>query len=208
MKGLTKRQAAILDYIADRIVGDECPPTLKEVADAFGIRSTFAVRRHLAALERKGYLKRDSGLFRGIRLTAKVRRGTDVPILRRVAAGSPLLAEECLAGYLPIGGLFRNPQELFCLKVVGDSMEEAGILDGDYVVVRQKPDFVDGEVGVAVVDGEATVKRLRRVRGKIELRPASKRHKPRLVGPEDGEVYYGGKVVAVQRLMEGKPTSV
>ncbi|HRR82448.1 MAG TPA: transcriptional repressor LexA [Planctomycetota bacterium] len=208
MKGLTKRQAAILEYIADRIRGDEYPPTLQEVADTFEIKSTFAVRRHLAALARKGYIERDTGAFRGIRLTAKVRRETDVPILGRVAAGSPLLAEECLDGHLPIGHLFRNPHELFCLKVVGNSMEGAGILDGDYVVVRQRPDFVDGEIGVAILDEAATVKRLRRVGGKIELKPENRRLKARLVGPEDGEFRYVGKVVGVQRLPEGKPASL
>lgn len=208
MKELTKRQAAILEYIADCVRGDGYPPTLQEIADTFEMRSTFGVRRHLAALERKGAIKRDSGSFRGIRLMAKPPRGTDVPILGRVAAGFPLLAEECLDGHLPIGHLFRNPDELFCLKVEGDSMEDAGILDGDYVVVRQRPEFVDNEIGVAILNEAATVKRLRRVGGKIELKPENEQYKPMLVGPEDGEFRYVGKVVGVQRLPEGKPASV
>ncbi|MFW6107181.1 MAG: transcriptional repressor LexA [bacterium] len=197
MEPLTQRQAAVLEFIRTQIAREGRPPTLDEIGARFGIASSFGVRRHLTALEKKGYIERDAHAARGLRLTPEFRAVTGLPIVGRVAAGTPITAIENLEGYLSIESLFPSQEGLYCLEVQGDSMEEAGIFDGDYVVVQQKPVFDDGEIGVGIIDEECTVKRLRRVGDKIELRPASSKYRPWLVDPSDHDFRYGGKVVKV-----------
>jgi repressor LexA len=202
MEPLTERQAAVLEFIRSRVARDGRPPTLDEIGARFAIASSFGVRRHLTALEKKGYIERDAGTARGIRLTPEFRAVAGLPIVGRVAAGTPVTAIENLEGHLSIEGLFPNSEGLYCLQVDGDSMEDAGIADGDYVVVRQKSAFDDGEIGVAVIDEECTVKRLRRVGDEVELRPASSRHRPWRVDPAEHGFRYGGKVVKVIRIRD------
>ena len=197
MEPLTRRQAAVLEFIRTQIAGDGRPPTLDEIGARFGIVSSFGVRRHLTALEKKGYIEREAHAARGIRLTPEFRAVTGLPIVGRVAAGTPITTIENLEGYLSIESLFPRQEGSYCLEVQGDSMEEAGIFDGDYVVVQQKAAFDDGEIGVAIIDEECTVKRLRKLGDKIELRPASSKHMPWLVDPSDHDFRYGGKVVKV-----------
>jgi len=197
MELLTERQAAVLEFIRTQIAGKGRPPTLDEIGARFGIASSFGVRRHLTALEKKGYIEREAHAARGMRLTPEFRAVTGLPIVGRVAAGTPITAIENLEGYLSIESLFPSQEGLYCLEVRGDSMEEAGIFEGDYVVVRQKPVLDDGEIGVAVIDEECTVKRLRKLGNRIELRPASSKHRPWLVDPSEHDFRYGGKVVKV-----------
>ena len=202
MKPLTEKQARILKFIQERIVRDGLPPTVREIAKAFRFASTDTVRCHLAALEKKDYIERDFNAARGIRLAPELRETSGLPILGRVAAGTPILAEENLEGYVSTDSLFPTDGTCFCLRVEGDSMVGKGILDGDYVVVRQKPDFDNGEIGVAILDGEATVKTLRRRGRMVHLVPANETMKPMSVDPAEVDFRYAGEVIGVQRVMQ------
>ena len=202
MRPLTDKQARVLDLIRERIRSDGCPPTVREIAKRFRFASTSTARAHLTALEKKGYIERRFHASRGIRLTPEAQEQSGLPILGRVAAGSPILAEENVEGFLALDRLYPSDGSCFCLSVTGDSMKDAGILDGDYVIVRQKPVFEDGEIGVAVLDGEATVKRLRRRRNKVELLPANKRYKKQFIDPEQVEFRYAGEVIGVHRMLK------
>ena len=160
----------VFRFVRDRLAGGD-PPTVREVMDAFGFRSPQTAREHLDALIEEGRLDREPGLSRGLRLPA--RRGDRptvlVPLLGRVPAGPLDAAIEDLEGHLPVQT--RMPVgELFGLRVKGDSMKDAGILDGDLVVVRRQPRAEEGQIVVALVGDEATVKHLRFRRGRVELR--------------------------------------
>ena len=199
MEPLTQRQMKILEFIKEQIFRRGLPPTVREIASHFRMASTFGVCRHLKALERKGYIERSFNASRGIRLSQELRELTGLPIVGQVAAGTPITAIENLDGYLSIENLFSSSGDLFCLRVKGDSMVDAGIWDGDYVVVRQRSDFEDGQIGVAVVDGEATVKKLRRVGSLIELIPANENYEVMRVDPLEREFRYAGEVVGMLR---------
>jgi repressor LexA len=178
------------------------PPTVREVQRAFGFRSVQTAREHLEALVREGRLAKRKGQSRGYRLPSGEGPPTVlVPLLGRVPAGSLDLAVEELEGYLPMQS--RRPAgELFALRVRGESMTGAGILPGDVVVVRRQRTARSGEIVVALVGDEATVKRLR-VRGKrVELRPANPDYEPIVADPR--ELTLLGKVVEVRRSLEGR----
>ena len=202
MTELTNRQARILNFIRHQAAREGRPPTVREIAAHFGMASTYGVRRHLEALERKGHIERAANVSRGIRLSARAVERRGIPIVGRVAAGTPILAEENIEGYLSPDTLLSDREGCFCLSVVGDSMKDEGILDGGYVVVRQKPDFENGEIGVAMIDGEATVKKLRRRGRVIELIPANERHEKQVVDPAKCDFRYAGKVVSAHRTLK------
>jgi len=202
MDRLTDRQARILNFIGQSAAREGRPPTVREIAAHFGMASTFGVRRHLKALEKKGRLERSFHAARGIRLSRQVSQHPGIPILGRVAAGTPILAEQNIEGHLSAADMLGANEDCFCLSVVGDSMKDEGILDGGYVIVRPKPDFENGEIGVAIIDGEATVKKLRRRGGMIELIPANERHEKKAVDPTQCDFRYAGEVVAVHRIMK------
>jgi repressor LexA len=205
MRGLTKRQQLVLEYIQDSIHERGYPPTLREIGAHFGIRSTNGVNDHLAALERKGYLRREDMKSRALRPTAlagSVPR--EVPLLGRVAAGQPLLAIENLEASLRLDAslLPADATRCFALRVRGDSMVGAGILDGDLVFVRQQDDAPSGAVVVALVGEEATVKRLHREADRLRLEPANPAVAPIVVGRDDGRtVRVLGVVVGVYRRL-------
>jgi repressor LexA len=203
-ESLTQRQQALLGYILDSIRGSGRPPTVREICRAFGYRSTGTARDHLRALETKGHLKRLRGKSRGLvpHNWPKVLRAEfpPMPILGRVPAGGPLLAEENIEGTLDLSEEFAG-QKVFALKVHGDSMIEAGICEGDLVVVRAQNHAEAGEIIVAQVDGESTVKRLARRNGKLWLQPANRRHEPIAV---EGDTKVLGKVIGVIRSYERK----
>jgi repressor LexA len=201
MEPLTERQARVLAFLRERLAADGRPPTIREIAARFRIASTNGVRRHLDALERKGYIERRAHSSRGIVLARELQETAGIPIVGRVAAGTPITALENLDGYLTPDRLLPDPASLFCLRVRGDSMTGAGILDGDLVLVREKPTFENGEVGVAVVEGEATVKTLRRAGPCIELVPANDRYPTLRIHPAEQEFRYAGKVVGVHRVL-------
>jgi len=156
------------------------------------------VRCHLAALERKGAIERTKRAARGLRVVSD-REG--LPIVGRVAAGTPIAAEENLEGHLSPDDLAPQGKGVFCLRVQGDSMVDAGILDGDYVICRPRAAFEHGEVGVAVIDGEATVKTLRRRGQGIDLVPANDAYDTLHIDPSEQEFRYAGKVVGVHRAL-------
>jgi repressor LexA len=199
----TKRQQAILDYIIECIRENGYPPTIAEIGVPFGITSTNGVNDHLVALERKGYIERSSKA-RGIHVTPKAAADlyrpeiSMAPLLGRVAAGSPLLAQENIESYLPLSnGLARG--NVFCLRVSGDSMIEDGILDGDVIIVDQGRRPRRGDVVVALIEEEATVKHYHPNGRTIELRPANAALQP-MHYPADA-VQIQGVVVGLQRAL-------
>jgi len=202
MDPLTDRQTRILEFIRVKISRQGCPPTVREIGTKFRIASTHGVRCHLQALEKKGYIERHFHASRGIRLTDEVMERSGLPVIGRVAAGTPIMAEENVESYLAPGVLFPDDGSCYCLKVQGDSMKDAGILDGDYAVVQKKDDFTDGKIGVAIIDGEATVKRLWRRNGKIELIPANPKYRTTEVDLTKAEFRYGGEVIGIHRIVK------
>jgi repressor LexA len=169
MLDLTPKQQAVLQFIQDFIRERGMPPTRSEIAAAMGFRSVNAAEEHLRALARKGAVEVLAGASRGIRL----RGGAGLPVVGRVAAGSPLLAQEHIEARYPLDpGLFR-PRADYLLRVRGMSMRDAGILDGDLLAVHRTPEAEDGRVVVARLEDEVTVKRLRREGNRVWLLPAN-----------------------------------
>ena len=200
-KGLTKRQRAILEFIVSSIRDESMPPTIAEIGVEFGIRSTNGVNDHLEALERKGYIERSSKA-RGIRVTEKAAAGLyqrdvgTLPLVGRVAAGYPLLAEENIEGHVAVSQDLAR-RNAYCLRINGDSMIEDGILDGDLIIVDQDKRPHKGDIVVALVEDEATVKRFFLDGDTVELRPAHPTMKPMRFPARS--VTLQGVVVALQR---------
>jgi repressor LexA len=195
---LTKRQKQLVDYLKGYIGDHGYAPTLEEIGEHFGLASLATVHKHLLNLERKGYIRRLAHRSRALELTVDRRRprATAVPLLGLVAAGTPIEpveAPETLA--LPEELLGRG--ETFALRVQGDSMIGEGILDGDVIVVEARPEAENGATVVALVRGEATVKKLYRERTRVRLEPANERLAAIVARPEEVEVR--GVVVAVLR---------
>ena len=184
MQGLTSRQQEVLEGIHQIISKKGYPPTVREIGELIGLRSSCTVQRHLEALERKGYIKRDRTKARSIEIL-QAPNPTMIPVpmvpvavIGAVAAGQPILAAENIEEVFPLPRDVVKDDQCFMLKVEGESMIEAGIFNGDYVVVRQQPYAEDGDIVVAMLEDEATVKRLRRHRNRIHLVPANKKMKP------------------------------
>jgi len=205
METLTERQEAVLRFISTFLQKRRIPPTVREIQAHFGFESTNAVTDHLALLERKGYLKRRRGISRGIELASpsisfhpEVAR---VPLVGTIAAGSPILAEENIEGYLHLDKTFVRGNGYFLLRVRGDSMKEVGIFDSDFVLVKKQEQAERGDIIVAYLEGEATVKRFWPKRGGIELRPANPAYVPLRVTKEKYPNFrILGKVQAVLRI--------
>ena len=174
MEGLTPRQAEILRLIRTRIEEDGMPPTRAEIARAFGFRSANAAESHLRALERKGMIELAPGSSRGIRLTEE----TGLPVVGRVAAGQPILAEQYIVRRINIDPALFDPRPDYFLQVRGMSMKNAGILDGDLLAVHRTHDVRNGQIVVARIDGEVTVKRFRRNGQYVSLLPENEEHAP------------------------------
>ncbi|MBS5344724.1 MAG: transcriptional repressor LexA [Clostridium sp.] len=193
MKPLTKSQQRIFDFLKDRSQYG-IPPSVREICAATGLKSTSTVHAHLKALENLGYISRDAGLNRAIHIEG-CEQTAQVPILGKVTAGLPILAVEEVQGYLPITASQQRGRELFALTVQGESMKNAGILDGDYVVVERTPTARDGDIVVALIEDEATVKRLYRETDCVRLQPENDAFEPIYAK----EVLILGKVVSVVR---------
>jgi repressor LexA len=174
---LNDRAREILSYIRSFQQEHGLPPTIREIGKAAGISSTNGVRYYLTMLERAGYLKRQSKVSRGNSLLSSVPR-PGVPLLGRVAAGSPILAEECIEDTLDVGAVFGDTSGSFALRVRGDSMIDAGVLEGDVVIVRQRDQARPGDMVVALLGDEATVKYYRPRGDRIELVPANPKYEP------------------------------
>ncbi len=184
-RGLTKRQAAVLRMIIRCIQRNGMPPTIAEIGEHFGITSTNGVNDHLRALERKGYITRSSKA-RSIKITDKAASGlytadvAMVPVVGRIAAGLPIFAEENVEEHIPLSATDYPGESCFALKVQGDSMIDDGILDGDTIIVDPSARVRQGDVVVAMVDDEVTVKRFFRHGEMVELRPANEQMEPML----------------------------
>ncbi|NIM61788.1 MAG: repressor LexA [Acidobacteria bacterium] len=189
----------IFGFVRERLLAGQ-PPTTREVQQAFGFKAVQSARAHLETLVEEGRLAKQPGKARGYRLP---RRGAAptvlVPVLGRVPAGSLEAAVEDLDGYVPFQSR-RSPGKLFGLRVKGESMLDAGILPGDLVIVRKQADADSGQIIVALVEDEATVKTLRKRRNRIELHPANPRY-PILL-PDPHEVRILGKVIEVRRTLD------
>jgi repressor LexA len=203
MEDLTGRQREILDYIRTTVADRGYPPSVREIGDALGLRSPSTVHSHLSSLVRTGHLRRDPSKPRAIEVVEPRRlhrsQTRDVPLVGRIAAGAPILAEEQIEEVLTLPTEFTGHGPVFLLKVRGDSMIGAGILDGDYVVVRSQNVAENGEIVAALVDGEeATVKRFSRRNGHVVLIPENPAY-DEMTFTEGVQVL--GKVVAVLRAM-------
>jgi repressor LexA len=205
---LTERQRQVLDFIDEEVRTRGYPPSVREIGDAVGLSSPSTVHAHLAALQDKGYLRRDPSKPRAIEVALEPTTGAaierspvrHVPLLGDVAAGTGVLAAEHVEDVLPLPAEFTGNGELFMLRVRGDSMIDAGIFSGDYVVVRSQPDADNGDVVVAGIPGEeATVKTLLRKRGKIVLRPSNAGMHDLVFDADEVQVY--GRVVTVLRRL-------
>ncbi len=176
---LTAKRRQILDFIARVSHERGYPPTVREIGAGVGLSSSSSVHFHLRWLEENSYLERDGSLTRALRVTeaagdtAVSARPTFVPLVGRVAAGEPIFASQNIEQLVPMSADLFGDGELFMLQVQGDSMIDAGILNGDLVIVSQQPTAEDGEIVVALLDDEATVKYLHRHSDRIELRPAN-----------------------------------
>ncbi len=203
---LTDRQRAVLDYLVDHIQSTGLPPTIREIGQDMGVASTNSVFRHLRELERKGFITHNPEKARSIhvvglqeiaRLHQRMRR---LPVLGRVAAGKPILAQaEEASRHLSLDETIFGPDAAFALEVQGESMIEAGIQDGDLVIVRPQQTATDGDIVVALIGEEATVKRFQRRGQDIALVPENASMSPMIFQPESGGFTIEGKVVGVIR---------
>jgi len=200
---LTDRQREVYEFIEERINHEGQPPTIREIGEQFGISSTNGVRSLLSALIRKGYIEKTAAVSRGIRLLKEsITDAVIIPLVGDVPAGQPLLAEQNISerlvfdrSFVPSGG------ELFSLRVRGDSMIEAGIFDGDFVLVRRQQNADSGDIVVAVIGEEATVKRFFPERQRVRLQPENSAYGPIIVERDAPGFYLAGKVVGLMRRM-------
>ncbi len=201
-EALTSRQRAILDWLRDEIDRRGLPPTIREIGEEFGIRSTKGVEDHLAALERKGVIRRERGKSRAIEVAARpdLRGARLVPLLGRIAAGAPILAVENHAERFVLDESLVGAGNTFLLRVQGDSMKDASILDGDLVVVRAQETAHNGDIVAARMGEEATVKRLEHTASGIRLHPENAAFAPIDVDPTVDFAILG-KVVGVYRRL-------
>ncbi|HHY46470.1 MAG TPA: transcriptional repressor LexA [Firmicutes bacterium] len=227
---VSSRQVRILEFIEQRIAENGYPPSIREIAEACGLKSASTVHGHLSRLERKGYLRRDPAKSRAIELLRQYpgwqglqdRQGprdqqglqrdpggafnktatllqtvVSIPVVGKVAAGAPILAEENIEEYIAVPRAIASGERLFSLRVRGNSMVNAGILDGDYVVVRQQDSVDNGDIAVALLGNEATVKRFYKEDDKIRLQPENPYMEPIITR----EVTILGKVVGLLRKL-------
>ncbi len=191
---LTERQRRVFDYLKEFLEEKGYPPTLSEIAARLGL-SRVGAMKHLLVLERKGYIRR-SRRARDIELIG-VPKSRNVPVLGRVQAGEPLLAVENIEGEVAIDSTMAKGEKIFLLKVKGDSMIEAGILDGDFVLVRPQSHVERGEIAVALIEDEITVKRFFREGDKVKLQPENAALSPIIV--KSSEVKIVGKIIGLFR---------
>ena len=204
MEKLTEKEQQAYDYIAKTIREEGFAPSVRDIAVALNIKSTSTVHAYLARLEEKGWIRRDSGKSRSLRAvetgrqqSGGSRRTAKVPLLGQIRAGAPVLAIENMEEYIefPVGSRNYPYNELFALRVRGESMIGAGILDGDIVIVQKEPVVANGTIAVALIDDEATLKTFYRENGHIRLQPENPDMEPIIVS----DCLILGRVVAVMR---------
>lgn len=196
MRASEENQKKILDFIRREIEEKGYPPSVREICAAVGLKSTSTVHAHLNTLEKKGFIRRDSTKPRALEvLDNSVARGRTVPLVGRVTAGLPILATQNIEDYLTLPQHMLGHDDLFCLRVQGESMIEIGILDGDIIVVREQNNAENGEVVVAMIDYEATVKRIFYEEKRVRLQPENRHMEP--IYADNAQVL--GKVIALFR---------
>ena len=178
MDDLTPRQAEILALIQEYIYDEGYPPTRMEIAEAFGFRSPNAAEEHLRALERKGYIELLQGTSRGIRVLESEMEPEGIPVVGRVAAGEPILAQEHVEDHYPVDPALFHPRAHYLLRVRGMSMKDIGIMDGDLLAVHRTRTAQNGQIVVARLDDEVTVKRFRRRGSIVYLMPENEDFEP------------------------------
>jgi repressor LexA len=200
---ISAKQQEILDYIKSQIIERGFPPSVRDICTAVNLKSTSSVHSHLETLEKNGYIRRDPTKPRAIEILDESfnlmtrREMVNVPLVGRVAAGEPILAEQNIEEYFPLPAEYMPNNQVFMLQVKGDSMINIGILDGDRVVVEQKSTASNGEIVVAMIDDGATVKRFFKEEGVIRLQPENDFMDPIIVP----DVTILGKVIGVFRFM-------
>lgn len=199
MQGLTPRQSEILHMIQEFIVDSGMPPTRAEIAKELGFKSANAAEEHLRALQRKGVLELVPGTSRGIQLKDSLREQLGLPLVGRVAAGSPILAEEHIETHYRLDPALFNPKPHYLLRVHGMSMKNAGILDGDLVAVHRTPEVRSRQIVVARVGDEVTVKRYRQEGSTVWLLPENEEFEPIQVDLNTQTMVIEGVVVGVIR---------
>ncbi len=202
-RGLSEKQQQILDFIKKETRTKGYPPSVRDICAAVGLKSTSSVHAHLSTLERQGYIRRDSSKMRAIEIIddefgLPERDIVNVPVVGTVAAGQPLLAVENISDYFPIPAEYLPNQQIFMLKVHGESMINAGILDGDIVLVAQQSNASNGDMVVALVGDSATVKTFYREKDHVRLQPENDHMDPIIV---TDNLMILGKVIGVLRLM-------
>ncbi|GAA0353712.1 transcriptional repressor LexA [Morganella psychrotolerans] len=199
MKALTARQQQVYDLVRDHIAQTGMPPTRAEIAARLGFRSPNAAEEHLKALARKGVIEIISGASRGIRLLMEEEDDAGLPLIGRVAAGEPLLAQEHIESYYQVDPSLFKPSADFLLRVNGMSMKDIGIMDGDLLAVHKTQDVHNGQVVVARIEDEVTVKRFKKVGNKIELHAENAEFSPIVVDLREQSFIVEGLAVGVIR---------
>ncbi len=200
---ITKKQEEILNYMKNEILNRGFPPSVREICEAVSLKSTSSVHAHLESLEKNGYIRRDPTKPRAIEILDENfnltrREMVNVPMIGTVAAGQPILATENIESYFPIPAEFMPNEQSFLLKVKGDSMVNAGILNGDHVLVKQQSTAQNGDIVVALIEDSATVKTFYKEDGQIRLQPENDSMDPIIV---HGNLQILGKVFGVFRFM-------
>jgi repressor LexA len=199
---LTRNQRKVLDFLKSYVKKRGFPPTLREIASHFGLRGPRAPQKTLAILERKGYLRKVPGGSRAIEIQGvlpALGRTLSLPIIGKVKAGEPLLAVENIEGHLNLDRSLVSSEDVFLLRVQGDSMIEAHIQDGDFALIKPQRDAENGEIVVALIEDEATIKRIFKKRDLIRLEPANPRMDPIVIKKGEKKVTVVGKVVGIFR---------
>ena len=218
-RGLTPTQEKVFDFLKEYLAGKGFPPTLREIASHFGLRGPKGPQKTLNILERKGYIRKVPGVSRAIEILGRKvgrYRGLpykmgfaeaatvstfSIPIVGRVQAGEPILAIENIEGYLNLDRSFASSGDVFLLRVQGDSMIDAHIQDGDFALVKPQPNAENGEIIVALIEDEATIKRIFKKRDLIRLEPANPKMEPIIVKKGEKKVTIVGKVIGIFRKL-------
>lgn len=202
---LTARQKEVFEFLKDFLQERGFPPTLREIASHFGLRGPKAPQKTLNILERKGYIRKVPGGSRAIEILSypafSLTHIIPVPIVGRVRAGEPILAIENVEGYLNLDRSLVSSGDVFLLRVQGDSMIDAHIQDGDFALVKPQPNAENGEIVVALIEDEATIKRIFKKRDLIRLEPANPKMEPIIVKKGEKKIIIVGKVVGIFRKL-------
>ena len=203
---ITPKQKEILEYIKDQILTRGFPPAVREICEAVNLKSTSSVHSHLETLEKNGYIRRDPTKPRAIEIlddnfNLTRREMVNIPIIGRVAAGEPLLAEQNIEDYFPIPVEYMPNKQTFMLKVKGESMINAGIFDGDFILVEETPTASDNDIIVALLEDSVTVKRFYKEEDHIRLQPENDTMDPIII-PQGAPISIVGKVIGLYRVFK------